>query len=178
MSKVAILLGPDFEDREFSVPRDAVIDAGHEAVVIGPDAGEELTGKRGDVTFAADVGIADVKASDFDAVVVPGGYSPDKLRTDDRFVQFVSDAVKRETPVFAICHAGSLLIEADVVRGKTMTSWPSIRTDLINAGANWVDQEVVEDAPFTTSRNPDDLPAFSKALVDRLARTGAATARA
>jgi len=168
MSKVAILLGPDFEDSEFSVPRDALVDAGHDAVVVGPEKGKELTGKRGDVTFRADVGIADVDPEDFDAVVIPGGYSPDKLRTDERFVDFVSQATQRQTPIFAVCHAPSLLIEADVVRGKTMTSWPSIRTDLENAGANWVDQQVVRDAPFTTSRNPDDLPAFSKALLDEL----------
>jgi protease I len=176
MSKVAILLGPDFEDKEFTVPRGALLDAGHEAVVVGPEQGKELTGKRGETTYRADAGIADVDPDDFDAVVIPGGYSPDKLRTDERFVHFVSRAVQRQTPVFAVCHAPSLLIEADVVRGKTMTSWPSIRTDLKNAGANWVDQQVVEDPPFTTSRNPDDLPAFSKALLDKLEATSGAKA--
>ena len=168
MSRVAILLGEDFEDSEFDTPLTTLLQSNHEVTVVGPEAGAELHGKKGRVTYTADAGIGDVDPGDFDAVVIPGGYSPDKLRTDQRFVDFVKAQIDADHPVAAICHAGSLLIEADVVRGRTVTSWPSIRTDLLNAGAQWVDQEVVEDGPLITSRKPDDLSAFSKAILARI----------
>jgi protease I len=168
MSKVAILLGPDFEDSEFDTPHTTLQQNDHDVTVIGTEAGQELKGKKGRVTYTADAGIDDVDPGDFDALVIPGGYSPDKLRTDQRFVDFVRRFAESDRPVAAICHAPSLLIEADVVRGRAMTSWPSIRTDLLNAGAQWVDEPVVEDGPFITSRNPDDLTAFSQAILGRI----------
>jgi protease I len=111
-----------------------------------------------------------VSAGDFDALVVPGGYSPDKLRTDDKVVALVRDIGTADKPVAFICHAGSLLVEADLVRGRRLTSWPSIKTDLVNAGADWVDAEVVEDGNLISSRKPDDLPAFCEAILKRVQR--------
>ena len=167
MSKVAIVLGPDFEDSELEAPLTALREHGHEVVVVGLDR-EELTGKRGDVTCTPDATVADVRPNDVDALVIPGGYSPDHLRTDDAMVRFVKAVADSGRPVAAICHAGSLLIEAGLVAGRTVTSWPSIRTDLVNAGAAWMDQEVVVDGNLVTSRRPDDLPAFVATLIGQL----------
>lgn len=168
MARVAVVLAPDFEDPEFTGPRDALETAGHTVDVIGSDAGAELTGKRGDATVTTDLAVTDAEPGSYDALVIPGGYSPDKLRTDGDIVDFVRKLASSDVPVAAICHAGSLLIEAELVDGKRLTSWPSIRTDLRNAGAEWVDEEVVIDGQLITSRNPDDIPAFNEALLDRL----------
>jgi protease I len=168
MAKVAFVLDKDFEDSEFSEPYTAVRDAGHEAVVIGLQKGKEVKGKKGKETFVVERGPDGAKVDEFDALVIPGGYSPDHLRMNDQIVSFVRGMAESGKPVAAICHAGWLLAEADVVRGRTLTSWPSIRTDLKNAGATWVDQELVEDGNLITSRNPGDLPAFCDAIVKRL----------
>jgi protease I len=168
MAKVAFVLGDDFEDSEFKVPYDRVREAGHEVTVIGKEAGQEVKGKRGNETFTIERAPAEVNPAEFDALVVPGGYAPDKLRTDEAVVSFVREVFQARKPVAAICHAGSLLIEADVVDGMTLTSWPSIRTDLENAGATWEDREVVEHDNLITSRNPDDLDAFCDAILKRL----------
>lgn len=168
MAKVAFVLADDFEDSEFRVPYDRITDAGHQVTVIGPEAGKEVKGKQGEETFTIEATPDQVNAEDFDALVVPGGYAPDKLRTDEGTVKLVQGLFRAEKPVAAICHAGSLLIEADAVRGRTVTSWPSIRTDLLNAGAEWVDREVVEDGNLITSRNPGDLDAFCDAILSRL----------
>ncbi len=168
MAKVAIVLGDDFEDSELETPRTSLEESEHEVVVIGTNADAELHGKKGQVTYTPDVGIDDADPDEFDLLVVPGGYSPDKLRTDPRVVGFVRTMYDQGKPIAAICHAGSLLIEANVVRGVELTSWPSIKTDLMNAGADWVDDEVVEHGQFITSRRPDDLPAFTKAVLGRL----------
>ncbi len=168
MAKVAFVLADDFEDSEFKVPYDRIREAGHEVTVIGAEAGREVKGKKGKEAFTPEVTADQVSAGDFDALVIPGGYSPDKLRTDAGVVKFVEGIFGADKPVAAICHAGSLLVEADAVRGRTVTSWPSIRTDLINAGAEWVDREVVEDGNLITSRKPDDLDAFTGAVLARL----------
>jgi protease I len=168
MAKVAFVLTDDFEDSEFRVPYDRVKGAGHEITVVGTEAGKEVKGKQGKETFTPDASPDQVSAEEFDALVIPGGYSPDKLRINSGVVKFVEAFTGGDKPVAAICHAGSLLIEADAVRGRTVTSWPSIRTDLINAGAEWVDREVVEDGNLITSRKPDDLDAFSQAVLARL----------
>jgi protease I len=162
------VLADDFEDSEFKVPYDRVVDAGHQAVVIGTERDAKVTGKKGDVTQAIEATPEQVVVNDLDALVVPGGYSPDKLRTDGEIVSLVKHMVMGDKPVAFICHAGSLLIEAGVVEGRRMTSWPSIRTDLVNAGAQWVDEEVVEDGNFISSRHPGDLDAFTSALLARL----------
>jgi protease I len=168
MARIAFLVGEQFEDSEFRVPYDRVREAGHEAVIIGVEAGRQLRGKKGRETITTEQGIGDVAPGDYDAVVIPGGFSPDHLRTDVQVVRFIRELFNTGQPVAAICHAGSLLIEADIADGCTLTSWPSIKTDLINAGARWVDQEVVEDGNLITSRKPDDLPAFCAALLRQI----------
>ena len=168
MAKVAFIMDEMFEDSEFQVPYERVQDAGHEAVVIGLKANKKLAGKKGKEKITTDVAIGDVDASDFDALVIPGGYSPDKIRSNRGMVEFTRNIASAGKPVAAICHAGWMLAEADLVNGKTVTSYGSIKTDLINAGANWVDQEVVEDGNIITSRKPDDLEAFTKTLLSQV----------
>lgn len=171
MARVAFVLADDFEDSEFKVPYDRLRDAGHHTTVVGKKAGQEVKGKKGKESFTVEKGPDQVSASDFDALVIPGGYSPDKLRTDEGVVKFVRAFFGSDKPVAAICHAGSLLVEADAVEGRTVTSWPSVRTDLVNAGAEWVDREVVVDGRLITSRKPDDLPAFVDAILAQLGTT-------
>ncbi len=170
MARIAFIVDKDFEDSEFRVPYDSVRQAGHEAVIIGVEAGKELKGKKGKEVIQADKAVKDVSAKDFDALVIPGGYSPDHLRMDVGMVGFVRDFFQADKPVAAICHAGWMLVEADIVEGRTLTSWPSIKTDLLNAGASWVDREVVEDGNLITSRNPGDLPAFQEALLRQVSQ--------
>lgn len=171
MATVAFVLAEDFEDSEFRIPYDRLKQAGHRVSVLGGHAGQMVRGKKGKEVVAIEAAAKDHKASEFDALVIPGGYSPDHLRTEPAVVELVRAVARAGKPVAAVCHGPSLLIEAELVRGKTVTSWPSIRTDLQNAGANWVDQQVAEDGLLITSRNPSDLEAFSKAIVARLERT-------
>ena len=168
MANVAFLLADKFEDSEFRVPYDRLQGAGHEITVIGIEAGKEVEGKQGKETFTPEATPDQVNASDFDALVIPGGYAPDKLRMDEGVVKFVKEISGSDKPVAAICHAGWLLAEADLVNGRTVTSYPSIRTDLVNAGAEWVDEEVVVDGNLITSRDPDDLDAFCSAIIEAL----------
>jgi deglycase len=168
MARVAFILGEMFEDSEFQIPYERVREAGHEAIIIGTEAGLELTGNKGKQDALTELAIREVDANDFDALVIPGGYSPDKLRTNPEMVAFTRAFFQNNRPVAAVCHAGSMLAEAGVARGRTLTSWPSIRTDLVNAGARWVDREVVEDGNLITSRKPEDLRAFSDALLRHL----------
>lgn len=168
MAKIAFLLDSNFEDSEFRQPYDAVRGAGHEVVVIGLEKGKEAAGKKGKETFTVEAGPEAANADEFDGVVIPGGYAPDHLRTDETLVAFVRDLAAAGKPVAAICHAGWVLAEADVVRGRRVTSVRNIKTDLVNAGADWVDEEVVEDGSLITSRTPADLPAFNAAILRRL----------
>jgi protease I len=168
VARVAFIMDEMFEDSEFRVPYDRVKEAGHEAVIIGLEAGKKLEGKKGKERITTEVGIDDVSAAGFDALVIPGGYSPDKIRTNDGMVALTKAIGTSGKPLAAICHAGWMLAEADLLKGKTVTSWPSLRTDMINAGATWVDQEVVEEGNIITSRKPDDLEAFTKTLLVQL----------
>ena len=168
MTKVAFIMDDMFEDSEFRVPFDSVKEAGYEPVVIGLEAGKKLEGKKGKETVTTDVSIDDIAASDFSGLVIPGGYSPDLIRLNRKMVALTKAIFDARKPVAAICHAGWMLAEADIARGRSLTSWPSIKTDLINAGAEWVDQEVVEDGNLITSRKPDDLDAFTKTLMSQL----------
>lgn len=170
MARIAFIVDSDFEDSEFRVPYDRVKQAGHEAVIIGLEAGKQLEGKKGKETLQAEKAVKEVSAKDFDALVIPGGYSPDHLRMDIGMVGFVRDFFREDKPLAAICHAGWMLVEADIADGRTLTSWPSIKTDLLNAGARWVDREVVEDGNLITSRNPKDLPAFCEALLRQVSQ--------
>lgn len=173
MARIAFLVGPDFEDSEFRKPCAALRQSGHDVDIIGVSAGEKVKGKKGEVEVAIEKAAKDVAASDYDAVVIPGGYSPDHLRTEADVVKLVADAVAARKIVAAICHAPSLLIEAKVVKGKHLTSYPSVKTDLINAGATWDDQEVIIDGNLITSRNPHDIPAFIRAIEHALEATAA-----
>jgi protease I len=165
MARIAFILADDFEDAEFRVPYDRVKQAGHEAVIIGLEAGEPVKGKKGEEVITPEKAVRNVSSREFDALVIPGGYSPDHLRMDIDMVGFVRDFFRADKPLAAICHAPWMFVEADIADGRTLTSWPSLRTDLINAGARWVDREVVEDGNIITSRNPGDLLAFSEALL-------------
>jgi len=167
MARVAFILADMFEDAEFQVPWDRVTGAGHQVAVVGLQRQAEITGKKGAKTVT-DLAIAEVRPDEFDALVIPGGYSPDKLRVEPAMVDLVRQHVLDRKPVAAICHAGWMLAEADVLKGRRVTSVRNIRTDLVNAGADWVDEQVVVDANLITSRTPDDLPAFCQALLDQL----------
>jgi protease I len=168
MAVVAIILGEMFEDSEFRVPYDRLRSAGHEVVVVGSEGKKHLEGERHKEHVKTNKDVFDVTPDDFDGLVIPGGYSPDHLRTDGLMVDFTRQMFGQGKPVAAVCHAGSMLVEADVVADRTVTSWPSIRTDLVNAGARWVDQPLVEDGNLITARKPADLPAFCDAILRQL----------
>ena len=167
MARIAFLLDDVYEDSEFRVPYDQLREAGHDVTVLGLEKGKQVRGKKGD-SFVIEAGPDAAVPEDFDAVVVPGGFSPDKVRTQSELVALTRAAAEADKPVAAICHAGWVLAEADVVRGRTVTSYHSIKTDLRNAGADWVDEEVVVDGPLVTSRHPGDLDAFCGALLKQL----------
>jgi len=171
--KIAILATDGFEQVELTEPRKALDDAGATTVVISPKSGEIKGWKLkewGD-TVKVDKPLADANPNDNDGLVLPGGVmNPDHLRMEPEAVNFVRQFVATEKTVAAICHGPWILIEADVVRGRKVTSWPSIKTDLKNAGASWMDQEVVTDGQFIFSRKPDDIPAFSKAVIEAVSR--------
>ncbi|CAN5503193.1 type 1 glutamine amidotransferase domain-containing protein [soil metagenome] len=167
MARIALVLAEDFEDSEFRKPYDALRAAGHTVDVIGAKQGS-VTGKNGTEKVKIELTVADVAPADYQALVIPGGYSPDHLRIDKPIVEFVQAMVGAGKLIAAVCHGPQLLIEADAVKGKQLTSWPSVKKDLENAGAKWVDQEVVVDHMLITSRKPADLPAFSAAIVKGL----------
>src|SRR3954449_2717960 len=172
--KVAILLAPvGSEQVEFTEPKKAVEDAGASVDVVGVQTGEAQT-MNNDVnpgeTFTVEKTFSEVSPSDYDALIVPGGtVGADNLRGSEEAVSFVRGFFKQEKPVGVICHGPWTLVEADVVRGRKITSWPSLQTDLRNAGADWVDEEVVVDEGLVSSRKPDDLPAFCAKLVEEFA---------
>lgn len=161
--KIAVLITDEFEDSEFTSPAEAFRKAGHQVITIEKQAGNTVTGKRGEAKVKIDAAIDQVNPAEFDALLLPGGHSPDYLRGDDRFVTFTRDFVNTGKPVFAICHGPQLLISADVVRGRKLTAVKPIVVDVKNAGADFYDQEVVVDNDqLVTSRTPDDLPAFKR----------------
>ncbi len=170
--RVAILATDGFEQVELTEPKKALEQAGAVTEVIAPKSGEIKGWKSkewGD-SVKVDKTLANAKPGDYDALVLPGGVAnPDHLRMDEKAVSFVKDFAQSGKPVAAICHGPWTLIEAGVVKGHTLTSWPSLKTDLKNAGANWVDKEVVLDGNFITSRKPDDLPAFNKKVIEEIA---------
>ena len=166
---IAFLATDGVEQVELTEPRKAVEDEGAETHLISLDEGEiqGFDHLDKDKTFKVDRVVAEAKQDDFDGLVLPGGVAnPDFLRMDENAVRFVRSFFEAGKPVGAICHAPWLLIEAEVVRDLEVTSWPSLKTDLRNAGANWVDKEVVVDRGLTTSRKPDDIPAFNDKIVE------------
>jgi protease I len=170
MARIAFIVDDMFEDSELRVPYDRLREAGHEVVLVGLEQGKRIEGKQKKEKLTIERAAKDVRADDFDALVVPGGYSPDRLRTSLDMVRLTRDMFVAGKPVAAVCHGPWMLVEADAIDGRTVTSWPSLKTDLINAGARWVDREVVEDGNLITSRNPGDLSAFSAAILRQLER--------
>lgn len=168
MARIAILIDQMFEDSELRVPYDRLREAGHEVELVGVQAGTELAGKQGAERITTEKAARDVKAAEYDALVIPGGYSPDHLRMDIHSVRLTRDMAIAGKPVAAVCHGPWMLVEADVADGRTLTSWPSLKTDLVNAGARWVDRPVVVDGNIITSRKPDDLQAFCDAILREL----------
>ena len=165
--RIAFLATNGVEDSELREPYKAVTEAGAVADVVSLEQGE-IEGKKG-TTFKVDKLVSEVDASDYDGLVLPGGVAnPDFLRADQDAVAFVHGFVEAGKPIGAICHGPWTLVEADVVRGRTLTSWPSIQTDIKNAGGEWVDEEVHVDAGLVTSRKPDDLPAFCDKLAEEI----------
>ena len=168
MAKIAVIIDDMFEDSEYTEPVKAFRDAGHEITHIGFKQGAEVKGKKEDTPVTIDCPVSEAKSADFDALLIPGGYSPDHLRTDNSAVMFTKQFMDDNKPVFSICHGAQLLISADVLRGKKATGWKSIKVDLKNAGAEYQDKEVVEEGNLITSRQPSDLPAFIKASLRKL----------
>lgn len=158
--KIACLLGPQFEDSEFKKPYDEFKKQGHEVTIIGLEAQQTLNGYKGRVETTTDKSIDDVKPEQFDALLIPGGGSPDKLRAHEKMVAFTRKMFDAKKPIFAICHGPQLLLSADCYKGYKITAWKTVQGDLQKAGADVVDKEVVVDHNVVTSRQPDDIPAF------------------
>lgn len=173
--RVAILITDGFEQVEMTQPRQALDEAGAHTQIVSPKDGHVRAWRFtewGD-QFPVDVVLSSARPDDYDALLLPGGViNPDTLRTQAEAVAFVKAFFDADKPVATICHGPWTLIEAGVVRGRQVASWPSLRTDLRNAGAEWVDQEVVVDGNLVSSRKPDDMPAFNRAMIDRFSRAG------
>lgn len=166
--RVGILLERDFQDAEVVYPFYRFKEAGAAVTTVGVEA-KEYSGKYG-YPIKAERRASEVSAKDFDALVVPGGWAPDFLRRDAAVLALVRESVERGSVVGAICHAGWVLVSAGVLRGRRVTSFSAIRDDVANAGAEWVDSEVVVDGNLVTSRKPDDLPAFCRAMIETLTK--------
>jgi len=168
MSHIAVIIDDMFEDSEYTEPAKAFKEAGHKLTHIGMSEGATVKGKKEHTPVVIDKPLKKVSVHDFDALLIPGGYSPDRLRANDIAVKFVKEFMETKKPVFAICHAPQILITADVIRGRKITGWKSIVQDIKNAGAVFLDQELVEDGNLISSRHPGDLPAFIKASLGKL----------
>lgn len=173
--RIAFLMTDGFDDREFRQPYDDLRAGRVDVVIVGPAAGAVLTGKLGHERVTVDLGVDHADPTEFDGVVIPGGHSPDRLRIIPAAVGFVAQVCRAGKLTAAICHGPWMLIEADVVRDRTLTGWASVRTDVINAGGNWVDTEVAVDANLITSRRPSDVPAFTRAILQMLSTVRPAT---
>lgn len=170
--KVAILAADGFEEVELTKPRKALDDAGAKTSVVSIKAGKIQGMNHADkgAAVAVDLTLEDAKPQEFDALLIPGGLmNPDTLRSTDEALEFVRHFFRQGKPVATICHAAWVLIDAEVVSGRTITCWPAIKTDVRNAGATWVDQDVVVDNGLVTSRKPDDIPAFNEKMIEEFA---------
>lgn len=171
MARVGVLVGPQYEDVEYDKPADALMRRGDSLVHIGAEKGS-VKGKNGESEVNIDTTVNETSVDDYDALFIPGGFSPDNLRKDENVVKFVSDFVDSGKPMFLICHAPQLLLSAEKIRGRRLTAWTTVQKDLELAGAEVVDEPVVEDGNILTSRNPDDIPAFIDAMTKRLESDG------
>jgi protease I len=170
--RVTILVEDEFEDRELTGPLEMLRAAGVTVTIAGPAAGAEYRGRRGEAVVKADVSASSVKVGDVDALVIPGGHAPDKMRMRHAMVDLARDMMAAGKTVAAICHGPQLLISANALRGRTLTCWPSIAIDVKNAGGMYVDKPVAEDGNLITSRKPDDVPMFSAAILRALGPVG------
>jgi protease I len=170
--RAAVMVGPQFEDSEAIYPYFRLQEAGAEVTVVGLEGGARVTGKRG-TYFEVDKAAADVSASELDLLVIAGGFGPDKLRTDEGVLRLVRELNEQDKPIAFICHAGWVPASAGIVSGRRLTSVPAIRDDMVNAGADWEDAEMVVDGNFVSSRRPSDLPAFMRATIEVAAHAGA-----
>lgn len=168
MKTIAVIIADLFEDSEYTEPAKAFRDAGYELWHIGLKAGETVKGKKKGTEVSVDSDFSNVDPGNYTALFIPGGYSPDKLRADPSAVDFTKKFVNSRKPVFVICHGPQILITADVIRGKKITGWKSIIKDIENAGAEFIDEEVVIDGNIISSRHPGDLPAFIDAALKKL----------
>lgn len=166
--KIAILIDQDFEDVEVSEPMQHFKDAGIQMTIVGNESGKNYTGKMKKVNVRADTTPDQMNVGDYDALFIPGGYAPDKMRLHPQMVALVKKFADSGKLVAAICHGPQMLISAGLAKGRRMTSWPSVAIDLRNAGATYIDEPVVKDGNIITSRKPDDIPQFSKAVIDAL----------
>ncbi len=169
MQKVAILIEQLFQDSEVTSPQEELIKNGFVVDIIGTNTEEVYEGKRG-VKIKANKSIDEINSRDYIGLVIPGGWAPDKMRMNEKMVKFTQEINKAGKPIASICHGGWMLVECDIVKGKKVTSYASIKTDLKNAGAIWVDEVVVVDGNLVTSRKPDDLPEFNKEFVKLLSK--------
>ncbi len=168
MKNIAVIIDDLFEDSEYTEPAFSFITAGHKLTHIGLKEGKCVKGKNKGTEVSIDVAIKDATVDNFDALLIPGGYSPDKLRSHAEAVDFVKDFMNSGKTVFSICHGPQLLITADVLKGRKVTGWKSITQDIKNAGAEFVDEEVVEDGNLVSSRSPRDLAAFIQISLKKL----------
>ena len=168
--RVVMLVEDEFDDRELTGPLEALRAAGATVTIVGPTAGAQYRGKRGEAVATSDLAAGAARMRDFDALVIPGGHAPDKMRMRHAMVDLARDAMEANKPVAAICHGPSLLISSNSLRGRTLTCWPSIAIDVKNAGGLYVDKPVMEDGNLITSRKPDDVPVFGDAILRALAR--------
>ena len=166
--RIAILAEDNFEDSELTEPLRAMKDAGARVLIVGSGSKKGYKGKRSLAEVKVDTTADKVEASQFDAIIVPGGYAPDKMRLHQSMVDLVRKAHAEGKIIAAICHGPQLLISADIVEGRRVTSWPSVAVDLKNAGAIWVNEPVVKDANIITARKPADLPKFNKTIIEAL----------
>jgi len=166
--RIAILAEEDFEDAELMEPLRAMKDAGASVLIVGSGSKRSYKGKRGSAEVTADTTADKVEASQFDVIIVPGGYAPDKMRLHQPMIDLVRKAHAAGKIIAAVCHGPQLLISAGIVKGRRVTSWPSVAVDLKNAGAVWVDEPMVRDGNIITSRKPADLPQFNKAIIEAL----------
>lgn len=173
--KVACVLANGFEDSEFKQPYDALREAGHEVAIVGLEAGQDLRGDKGRETATAEKAFAEVSPGHFDALFIPGGFSPDRLRAHPVAVDFVKAFFAEDKPVMAICHGPQIFIPAGTYKDRKLTAWKTIQSDLRLLGADVVDQEVVVDRNLVTSRQPADIPAFIRESLKLLAKVPATT---